>query len=51
MHGIFREWDKWGTLRGREWKWVDKELSIEALLGISTNIVYCTILRLKEAAE
>ncbi len=29
MHAIFREWDKWGTLRGREWKWAVSNLDLK----------------------
>jgi len=29
MHAIFRKWDKWGTLRGREWKWVVSNLDLK----------------------
>jgi len=29
MHAIFRKWEKWGTLRGREWKWVVSNLDLK----------------------
>ena len=29
MQEILRKWDKWGTLRGREWKWVFSNLDLK----------------------
>jgi SAM-dependent methyltransferase len=29
MHTIFGKWEKWGTLRGREWRWVVSNLDLK----------------------